>query len=87
MPYIEGESLRHATRGSAIRRYVATAVELGWRPGGEEPTEQLAVQMAERQRPVPEPRGLGKLSGGCFPAGQDQGAAMTPLRALRIRAR
>ena len=46
-------------RRKTIRRYVTAAVELGWQPGREEPTEQLAAQVAERLRPVPEPGRLG----------------------------
>lgn len=40
-------------RRKTIRRYVATAVELGWEPGLQEPTEQLALAVFERLRPVP----------------------------------
>lgn len=36
-----------------IRRYVATAVALGWKPGLAEPTEELAVQVFQQLRPVP----------------------------------
>ena len=50
-----------------IRRYVATAVELGWQPECEEPTEQLAVQVAERLRPVAEPSGLGETERRLLP--------------------
>jgi transposase len=50
-----------------IRRYVGTAVELGWQPGQEEPTEQLAVRVAERLRPVPEPSGLGETERRLLP--------------------
>ncbi len=50
-----------------IRRYVATAVELGWQPGCEEATEPLAVQVAERVRPVPEPSGLGETERRLIP--------------------
>ena len=39
-------------RRKTIRRYVTTAVELGWRPGLEEATEQLAVEVFRRLRPV-----------------------------------
>ena len=34
-----------------IRRYVTTAAELGWSPGGEEPTEELAATIYRRLRP------------------------------------
>jgi len=37
---------------TTIRRYVATAVELGWQAGIEEPTERLAVKVFERLQPV-----------------------------------
>lgn len=50
-----------------IRRYVATAVELGWQLECEEPAEQLAVQVAERLRPVAEPSGLGETERRLLP--------------------
>ncbi|MCZ6822511.1 MAG: IS21 family transposase [Deltaproteobacteria bacterium] len=40
-------------RRKTIRRYVATALELGWKPGLEAPTEQLAIEVFERLRPGP----------------------------------
>ncbi|HSH75623.1 MAG TPA: IS21 family transposase [Longimicrobiales bacterium] len=35
-----------------VKRYVATAVELGWRPGLDEPTEALAASVAGRHHPA-----------------------------------
>jgi len=43
-----------------IGRYVATAMELGWRPGTEEPTEALAAAVAARHSPARD-RGLGEV--------------------------
>ncbi len=40
-------------RRKTIRRYVATALELGWERGLGEPTAQLALAVFERLRPVP----------------------------------
>ena len=37
---------------STVRRYVATAVELGWRPGVDEPTEELAAAVGQRLSPA-----------------------------------
>jgi transposase len=37
-----------------IRRYVRTAVELGWDLGAEEPSEELAAQVYARHRPASE---------------------------------
>jgi hypothetical protein len=37
---------------TTIRRYVATAVELGWRQGTDEPTETLAAAVAARHSPA-----------------------------------
>ena len=39
---------------ATVRRYVATAVELGWRPGTDEPTEALAAAVAARRSPARE---------------------------------
>jgi transposase len=35
-----------------VKRYVATAVKLGWRPGVDEPTEALAASVAARHHPA-----------------------------------
>lgn len=40
-------------RRKTIRRYVATALGLGWKPGLEAPTERLAIEVFERLRPGP----------------------------------
>jgi len=37
-----------------VRRYVRTAVELGWDLGAEEPSEELAAQVYARHRPASE---------------------------------
>jgi hypothetical protein len=37
---------------STVRRYVALAVELGWKLGHEEPTEQLATEISRRLNPA-----------------------------------
>ena len=37
-----------------VRRYVGTAVELGWDPGAEEPSEELAAQVYARHQPASE---------------------------------
>ena len=48
-------------RRKTIRRYVVVAVKLGWRPGFEDPTEELAVAVFQKLRPVPEENGLGEV--------------------------
>lgn len=40
-----------------VKRYLTTAVELGWRPGTDEPTEALTAAVAERHSPA---RGRGR---------------------------
>ncbi len=39
---------------TTVRRYVETAVELGWELGAQEPTEELAGQVYTRHRPASE---------------------------------
>lgn len=51
-----GESMSAVARTTGhgrktVRRYVETAVELGWRPGTEEPTEELAAAVCRRRSP------------------------------------
>ncbi len=48
-------------RRKTIRRYVVVAVKLGWRPGFEEPTEELAVGVFQKLRPVSEEHALGEV--------------------------
>jgi len=48
-------------RRKTVRRYVAAAVELGWKPGLEDPTEELAVRVFQKLRPVPHGDGLGEV--------------------------
>ena len=48
-------------RRKTVRRYVAAAVELGWKVGSEEPTEELAVGVFQKLRPVPEGDRLGEV--------------------------
>lgn len=43
-----------------VGRYLATAVELGWRPGTDEPTEALAAAVAARHSPARN-RGVGEI--------------------------
>lgn len=47
-------------RRKTVRRYVAAAVELGWKPGLEDPTEELAIGVFQKLRPVPEESVLGE---------------------------
>jgi len=54
-----GESRSAVARASGhsrktVRRYVATALEQGWTPGAEEPTEELAAAVYTRHRPAAE---------------------------------
>jgi hypothetical protein len=42
--------LGHSPR--TVRRYLATAREIGWEPGGEAPTEALAAEVYRRHRPA-----------------------------------
>jgi transposase len=49
-----------------VRRYVATAVELGWRPGTDEPTEALAAAVAARHSPA-RGRGAGEIEERLLP--------------------
>lgn len=49
-----------------VARYVAAAVELGWRPGAEEPTEELAAEVSRRLRPAKE-RGPGEAEERLLP--------------------
>jgi hypothetical protein len=49
-----------------IGRYVATAVELGWRPGTNEPTEALAAAVAARHSPARN-RGAGEIEERLLP--------------------
>jgi hypothetical protein len=49
-----------------IRRYVATAMELGWRPGTDEPTEALAAAVAARHSPARD-RGPGEVEALLLP--------------------
>ena len=39
---------------TTVRRYVETAVELGWARGAEEPSEELAAQVYARHQPASE---------------------------------
>jgi transposase len=48
-------------RRKTVRRYVAVAVKLGWNPGLEEPTEELAVGVFQKLRPVPDGGRLGEV--------------------------
>ena len=48
-------------RRKTVRRYVVAAVELGWKVGSEEPTEELAVGVFQKLRPVSEENKLGEV--------------------------
>ena len=39
---------------TTVRRYIGTAVELGWARGMEEPSEELAAQVYARHQPTSE---------------------------------
>jgi transposase len=79
-----------------IGRYVATAVELGWRPGTDEPTEALAAAVAVRHSPARD-RGVGEIEEQLLPhrerikewltpdPGQKRGLRLTKVHALLAR--
>jgi len=48
-------------RRKTVRRYVNLAVKLGWKPGLEDPTEELAVGVFRKLRPVPEGGRVGEV--------------------------
>jgi len=47
-----GRTTGHSRK--TVRGYVRTAIELGWEPGTEEPSEKLAAQVYARHQPVSE---------------------------------
>lgn len=49
-----------------VRRYLATAGELGWEPGRDPPTEALAAEVYRRHRPAKE-RGPGEVEAELLP--------------------
>jgi transposase len=51
---------------TTVRRYVATARELGWKPGVDEPTEALAAAVAARHHPA-KGRGAGEAEERLLP--------------------
>jgi hypothetical protein len=79
-----------------IRRYVATAMELGWRPGADEPTEALAAAVAARHSPARD-RGPGEVEALLLPhreqieewlkpdPGQKRGLRLTKVHQLLER--
>ena len=79
-----------------VRRYVATAVGLGWRPGIDEPTELLAAAVAARHSPARD-RGPGEMEEQLLPhqarirewlsreAGQKRGLRFTKVLELLRR--
>lgn len=81
---------------TTVRRYVAVAVELGWRPGVEEPTEELAAAVSRRLRPAKD-RGPGEAEARLLPhrdrirewlepaAGQKRGLRLTKVHQLLAR--
>jgi hypothetical protein len=52
---------------TTVRRYAAVARELGWQPGLEEPTEELAAQVAQHLRPLPRSRVPGEVERQLWP--------------------
>jgi len=96
-----GESQRAVARVSGhspktVRRYLATARELGWEPGGEAPTEELAGEVYRRHRPA-RGRGAGEVEEGLLvhrdqitewltpPPGQKRGLRLTKVHQLLER--
>lgn len=79
-----------------IRRYVATAAELGWCPGGPEPTEELAAEVSRRLRTT-HGRPPGEVEQRLMPhraqiqawiepkKGQKRGLRLTKIRELLAR--
>jgi transposase len=56
-----GEAQRSVARGTGhsrntVKRYVETALELGWEPGAAEPGESLAAEVMARMKPGPRRR-------------------------------
>ncbi len=97
-----GQSQRRLARISGhsrptIRRWLETAQELGWAPGGEqEPDEGLARRVAERRRPVPERPSPGEsaarlapfrteIRGWLQPEDDSRGLRLTKVHALLHR--
>ena len=87
-----GESKSAVARTSGhdrktIGRYVATAVELGWRAGTDEPTEALAAAVAARHAPA-RGRGLGEVEALLLPHRERIEALLSPesgqRRGLRL---
>ena len=52
---------------STIRRWVATATELGWAAVVQEPDEALAQRVAQHMRPVPETPEVGESQARLWP--------------------
>ena len=94
-----GEAQRSVSRGTGrsrhtVRRYVETAMELGWVPGASEPGEDLAAAVMVRLRPGPRvggPTGVeelllgheAKLRGWLCP-GDGTGRGMRLTKALQL---
>ena len=84
-------------RRKTIRRYVATAVKLGWRPGDEDPSEELAAEVFSRLRPGPRRRSPGETEHLLLPqrerietwlkpgAGEKRGLRLTKVHRLLTR--
>ena len=67
-----GESITQIERATGrsrktVRRYVRLARKLGWAPGGQEPTEELAGAVQRRLRPVPEESSPGTVEARLLP--------------------
>jgi len=52
---------------TTVRRYVAVARQLGWQRGLEEPSEELAAQVAEDLGPLPRSRVPGEVERQLLP--------------------
>jgi transposase len=79
-----------------VRRYLATAQEVGWEPGRDPPTEALAAEVYRRHRPARE-RGPGEVEAELLPyveqlrswltpgAGEKRGLKLTKVQRLLER--
>ena len=68
-----------------VRRYVSVAVELGWQPGSEEATEELAVGVFQKLRPVSEENKLGEVERLLLPHRARIKAWLTPEKGSNKR--
>jgi hypothetical protein len=78
-----------------VRRYLATAREVGWEPGRDPPTEALAAEVYRRHRPAGAGAGGGGGGAACPPgaapewltpgAGEKRGLKLTKVQRLLER--